>query len=71
MFSGKSVPSIMSPTAASVSPGCVGGGNNGGAGTAGGSGAAGAVAGGCVAQAASNVIMAAPAETRRRDIRFI
>ena len=32
---------------------------------------AGGVAGGCVAQAASSVSKAAPAETRRRDVRFI
>ena len=38
---------------------------------AGAAGGAGEVAGGCVAQAASSVSKAAPAETRRRDVRFI
>ena len=66
MFSGKSVPSIMSPTAASVRPGCVGGGMGGVVAVAGGAGAARAVAGGCVAQPASSVSNAAPADTRAR-----
>ncbi len=67
MFSGKSVPSIMSPTAASVRPGWVGGDIGGVAGTSAGAGAAagpGGAAGGCVAQAASSVSNAAPAEIR-------
>jgi len=69
MFSGKSVPSIMSPTAASVRPGCVGGGRGGTAGVVG--AVAGAVAGGGVvagweAHPASIVSNAAPARIRAR-----